>query len=53
MTTQKFAEMEILPPVEPLTKPTLKERLKEYKHYWTTKDGWIGDYVKSDRHAGC
>ena len=45
MSSQEFPEMETLPQVEPLTEPTFKEKLKEWKDYWTTKEGWIGDYV--------
>lgn len=45
MTSPKYPEMDIVPHVEPLNKPTFKEKLAGYKTYWTTKDGWIGDYV--------
>jgi hypothetical protein len=48
MTTQKYPEMETLPNIEPLSKPTFKEQLAGYKRYWTTRDGWIGDYVSLD-----
>ena len=45
MTSAKYPEMETLPHIEPLTEPTWKEKLKGWKRYWTTKEGWIGDYV--------
>jgi hypothetical protein len=45
MESSKLAQMEELPNVQPLAKPTWKEKLAEWKRYWTSKDGWIGDYV--------
>lgn len=46
MTTEpKYPEMDTLPNIEPLQKPTFKQTLAGYKTYWTTKEGWIGDYV--------
>ena len=45
MTSQKYPELETVPTIEPLREPTFKEKLASYKRYWTTRDGWIGDYV--------
>jgi hypothetical protein len=45
MTSEKYAEMETLPNIQPLAEPTWKEKLLGWKTYWTTKEGWIGDYV--------
>jgi len=42
---QTYPEMEILPNIEPLTPPTFKQRLTSWGKYWTSRDGWIGDYV--------
>jgi hypothetical protein len=45
MTSQKYPELETVPNIQPLRQPTFKEKLASYKRYWTTKEGWIGDYV--------
>jgi hypothetical protein len=46
MTTEpKYPELDTVPNIEPLQKPSFKETLASYKTYWTTREGWIGDYV--------
>lgn len=37
--------METLPNIEPLAEPTFKQKMASYKKYWTSREGWIGDYV--------
>jgi hypothetical protein len=51
MSSQKYPELETVPNIEPLREPTFKEKLASYKRYWTTKEGWVGDYV-SLYHCG-
>ena len=45
MKDAEYPEMETLPNIEPLSAPTWKEKFMGWKRYWTTKEGWIGDYV--------
>ena len=45
MSESKLPEMETVPNIQELQQPTWKEKLMGYREYWTTKDGWIGDYV--------
>jgi hypothetical protein len=58
MTEAKYPAMELIPAIEPLQKPSFKEKLASYKQYLTSKEGWIGEYVGSsatmsaDMHLG-
>ena len=46
MSNPQYPEMDTLPSVQPVDHRTWKEKLSDYRTYWTTKEGWIGDYVR-------